>query len=178
MKKAKKCWWLLFPISCLIISPAAGCGYQWAGKYSSTSSKEFLLAIPVVTNRTDYPGIEGMLTRQLIQTIEQKGIGRVVERKKAEAVLIGKILSLTTTTSYYDANTDRVAGYTLQMVAEFTLIRSSDGKVIWKLVSSPGKEFYDTRSNALLTESNFQDALTRLTERIATDLAERWGGGW
>jgi hypothetical protein len=154
------------------------CGYHWIGRAEPVGPEAQLIAVPTWLNQTDIRGIEAVFTRRLIETIEQRGRARVVPRKKAEAVLEGKIISISALATSFEAGGSAAVDYQLRVVVGIRLIRTRDGEVIWQIPSLIEEGYYDARAEPLKQENSQEDALARAAEAIARGIVDRWGGDW
>jgi hypothetical protein len=66
----------------------AGCGYSFRGTLPDHLRT---VAVPVFANRTAEPGVEGVLTRAVVDAFATTGRLRVVRPEEADAVLEGEI---------------------------------------------------------------------------------------
>lgn len=154
------------------------CGYQFLGRQANPSPEVTRVAVPVLLNRTDFRGIEGIFTRELIKEIERRGVARVVSRKEADAVLEGSIVSATEEKSAYDPEGRRVVDYAVTVEVGLVLRRSGDGVVLWRLTNLMKKRHFDSRPEAFRLENGRWDAFARTAEEIAREAVDRWGGEW
>ena len=154
------------------------CGYHFLGPGGEPTPGVERLAVPVLVNRTEYRGVEAILTRKLIDEIERRGIATVVPVEQADAVLEGTVLAISQAASAYAPEADRVVNYSISMRVGLTLVRASDRKVLWRLMDLADQEYFDTRGVAVQLESCRWDALARAAEAIAREAVNRWGGGW
>jgi hypothetical protein len=66
----------------------AGCGYGLRGHLPEHIKT---VAVPIFVNRTYEPGVEGLLTRAVVEAFSTNGRLRVVRPEEADAVLDGEV---------------------------------------------------------------------------------------
>lgn len=74
----------------LALATLAGCGYTIGGTLPSHIRT---VAVPVFENRTPEPGVEGLLTRAVVEAFSTNGRLRVVPVDEADAILEGEVVS-------------------------------------------------------------------------------------
>ena len=139
------------------------------------------IAVPTWENRTPYRGIEAVFTEKLIEAVNRRGLARVVPPAEAEAILTGRVVSISDATASYrptGPDTYAPADYRIMVVAEIRVTRRSDQKLLWALTSIQEEAYYDARAEPLRQGSARQDALARTAEAIARQVVDRWGGGF
>jgi Lipopolysaccharide-assembly len=73
-------------IAALLI--VAGCGYSFHGTLPDNIQS---IAVPVFTNRTNEPAVEGVITRAVVDAFSTNGRLRVVGREQADSLLEGEV---------------------------------------------------------------------------------------
>jgi hypothetical protein len=153
----------------LLVLPA--CGYHFAG--TSVSLPEDVKSVHVgdIGNETRYPGADKMLAFALEDAINRWGTLRLAEDAgDSDAVLDGRLRSVELRAVSFD-QADLALQYEIVAVADFTLIRNRDGKVLWEIDGLRQIQEYSAAANVVVTSSSqFQQQtlaandLPRLTE--------------
>ncbi|MCX5860424.1 MAG: LptE family protein [Proteobacteria bacterium] len=140
------------------------------------------ISVPTWENRTSSRGIEAVFTEKLIEAITRRGLAQVVASADAEAILQGRILSISDSVASYHPTgaVDQFspADYQVVVLVNITVTRKSDQKILWQLSNLQEETYYDARDRALMLDSNRRDALARAAEAIARQVVSRWGGGF
>ena len=156
----------------VVFVAAAGCGYHFEGMGLTAPEGVRTIAVTVLDNRTSESGIETVFTSDITYEFTRSKVLRVVGKDTADAVLSGRIASLTVDTishtASYDSDERRVI-ITLDLALE-----RADGSVIWSNKSLSDKEaFKVVPSDKLATEKNRRAAIETMSERLAEKIHNR-----
>jgi len=156
----------------IVLVALAGCGYHFKGTGLTAPVGVRTIAITVLENRTSESGIETVFTSDLAYEFTRSKVLRVVGKDTADAVLSGRIASLTVNTishtaSYY--SDERRVTITLDLA-----LKRADGKVIWSDSALSDKEAFKVDpSDKLATESKRREAIEAISERLAEKIHNR-----
>ncbi len=156
-------------IALVVFAALAGCGYHFKGTGLKAPEGVRTIAITMLENRTSESGIETVFTSDLAYEFTRSKVLRVVDKNTADAVLSGRVASLTVdtishTASYY--SDERRVTITLDLA-----LKRADGKVIWSDSALSDKEAFKVDSSRPETEKNRRKAIKdyiskRLAEKI------------
>lgn len=156
----------------VVLAAVTGCGYQFKGMGMQAPEGVRTIAITMLENRTSESGIETLFTGDLVYEFTRSKILRVVDKNTADAVLSGKVASLTVDTISHTASyasDERRAVITLDLS-----LRRTDGKVIWAdSALSDTEAFKVDSSDKLATEKNRRVAIEAISERVAEKIHNR-----
>ena len=156
----------------VFVAAAGGCGYHFEGMGLTAPKGVRTIAITVLDNRTSESGIETVFTSDITYEFTRSKVLRVVGKDTADAVLGGKVASMTVDTishtASYDSDERRVI-ITLDLALE-----RADGNVIWSNKSLSDKEAFNVvPSDKLATEKNRRAAIEAMSERLAEKIHNR-----
>jgi hypothetical protein len=137
----------------------AACGYRLVGTGGSLPPEIKRIQVPLFENRTTRFQLDLKLTQAVIDEIVARGkVGITTDASKADAVLIGRILTFTATPIAFSNKTaDR---YDILVVTEITLKETKTDRVIFSNPSyifhtdyqvPQGTDFESSQSKALDT---------------------------
>jgi outer membrane lipopolysaccharide assembly protein LptE/RlpB len=142
----------------------SACGYRFAGDESLPGGVR-KICIPLFENRTGEIGLETGFADDLMNQFRRNSSVVLTGRESADAVLVGKIESLNTDTvsrrgahSAFERQVRISAGFEL---------KSIDGKVIWSVKGISSSESYPVVSDTLATEQFRQNAIAKISKKIA-----------
>jgi outer membrane lipopolysaccharide assembly protein LptE/RlpB len=143
----------------------AACGYQLAGKGDLPGGIQ-TIAIKMLDNRSSETGIETTFTNALINELNRRRRGTVVDSQKADAVLGGAIESLTWDTV---ARRGTITASERRVYASLSLtLTDGAGKVLWKRAGLKAEQAYAVvDGNKSSTERNRLMAINILSEQMA-----------
>ncbi|MBU0515490.1 MAG: hypothetical protein KJ621_12025 [Proteobacteria bacterium] len=145
----------------------AGCGYGFRGTVINLPKDIKTIAIPYFKNDTPELGIEKSFTDEIIYQFTRSQLLRVVSVDVADAVLEGRIISVTVsdvTLSAQETSRDRTVSVQIAVV-----LKRRTGGVVWQDPSMSYKKAYPVAADSLATDRQKLDAI-RL---VARELAER-----
>jgi hypothetical protein len=156
-----------------------GCGYHFGSIGPSLNNRLESLAIPPFSSASSYAGIEDDFTTAVRQEFLTRSKVRLVEEKSAQAVLRGRLYSVTEEPRTYTVTEKRIQGLpatdtvtrsrTLKVRLEISLQDTTTGEIIWHDANLTDRASFRVRSDPLVTQHNQRRALIA----IARDLAER-----
>lgn len=152
-------------LALLCTGALAGCGYQLAGKGDLPGGIQ-TIAVEMLDNRSSETGIETAFTNALINELNRRRRGTVVDSQKADAVLAGAIESLTwDTVARRGANT--ASERRVYALLSLTLTDGA-GNVLWKRAGLKAEQAYAVvDGDKSSTESNRRMAINILSEQMA-----------
>ncbi len=107
----------------------AGCGYSLR---PSLPANIKTVHIPVLTNKTQEPGIEDFLTQALTQALVTSGLAKMAPNAEAaDAILEGSIVEYNLTSLAFN-RTANVTQYRLQIGMTLTLRDRRRNEVVWR----------------------------------------------
>jgi len=83
----------------VVVSLMSGCGYRLGSLLPSDLKT---VAVPTLVNKTARPSIEIEVTNGIIEEFKQDGALRVVDKSKADTILIGEIVDYRRVAQVYD----------------------------------------------------------------------------
>lgn len=142
------------------------CGYQFAGRGDLPGGIQ-TVAVEVLENRSSETGMEISITNALINELNRRRQGSVVDAGKADAVLSGTIDSIVwDTASRRGINTasERRVSATLSLT-----LTDVAGSVLWKKSGLSAAQAYDVAQDGdkTITEGNRRQAIRVLSEQMA-----------
>ncbi|MBI1977721.1 MAG: LptE family protein [Candidatus Omnitrophica bacterium] len=163
-------------VACLFV--IVGCGYtqeaQIPGGVKTIAIRTFKSEIPPQEQYAYRPGLEIELTNALIDRFIFDGNLKVVDEKRAEAILEGSIISFEQEGLRFD-RLESVEEYRLFLVVKFKLIDRRTNKVLIEEPNFSGRaEFFVNRnpSNNRITSAN--TATFDLAKSLVNRIVEEW----
>lgn len=142
----------------------SGCGYKFAGAGNLPGGIR-RVCIPPVENRTAEPGLETVLTGDLIDEFIGNGKTVAATPEEADGVLTGRVEFLKIRTISREG--DHSA---LERRVEISLalkFKDRNGRILWSGDKITESEAYLTASDKLATEHNRREAVSAISERLA-----------
>ena len=162
-----------------LCSPVFGCGYHFKSLGSPTNIHLESIAIPRFSGSSSYAGIEDDFTTVVRQEFLTRSKVRLVEEKNAQAVLRGRLYSVTTEPRTYTVTRQEIHGLlatdtvtrsrTLKVRLEISLKNTATAEIIWQDANLTDTASFQVSSDPLTTQHNQRLALIA----IARDLAAR-----
>jgi len=148
----------------------SACGYRFAGG-GSLPSGITSISIDMFENRTSETGVENIITNDLIYEFTRHEQVVVTGKDKADAVLTGVIVSISSKTisrkGEYTSDERRV-----ELKVDLQLTDKSGG-VIWSAKDISDNEAYKVSSTKQVTERNKKVAIQRLSKRLSENIFNR-----
>lgn len=165
------CFLLLTAYS-LLLTVFTACGYHIAGKAGNMPGNVVTISIPFLKNQVQKPDVETIFTTALVDEFVKSGIVKVVE-EDAEAVLNGAITGYDLTPVSFNRN-DVIQEYRLTIKLEISLVRKSDGEVLWEDKNiSDYEDFNVTSADITATKTAEIDAIKKMAKDTARLIKER-----
>ena len=149
-----------------------GCGYHHVGSMAgSHAGGKDGVHIPIFANKSYRPGLETVLTSNLVDEFARRSGGKTVDEAAAQFVLSGAVLSYSVTPVSYTA-ADKIREYrsTIKVVA--TLSDRQSGKTLWKGELSWSQD-YPANSNIALQQNSEDAAVREICRRLAEQIREK-----
>lgn len=166
-------------LTALALLPAA-CGYNFSGSVVSLPEDVRAIHVGGIANDTRYPGLEKTLGFALESAISRWGTLRLAtEAGSSDAVLAGRLRGIELRAVSFDQS-DLALQYEISVVADLSLRRNHDGKILWEVSGLRQIQEYSASSTVVVTSSSqFQQQtlspgdLPRLTEIQLTESQQR-----
>ncbi len=153
----------------LLLFVLSGCGYHIAGKSGTLPGGVEALTIPVFTNSTAKPDIEGIITTAFVNEF----VTTVPVKNDAPASLEGNIVSYSQRGVSFTGN-DVTQEYRLSVVVSIVMRDKKDGHVIWQDRNIPDYEDYSVDTTDVThTEEVEINAFRKLSKDMARMVKER-----
>ncbi len=151
-------------MSLLVLS----CGYSLSSK-SNPHIKT--VAVPIFDNDTLEKGVEDLLTAELINVLQENRSLTLTDEKRADSVLIGRIVDYRRTVHTYDT-AENVQEYKVEILVRVEYEDRKKRKTLWEENRMLGWGIY----NALEEEEEAGQlrAIVKLAEDIKTKTVEGW----
>jgi len=160
---------------CLLVT---GCGYRFRGAGEAIGISLESLAIPLFPSTSSYAGYEADFTRILRDEFIRHSRVSIVSKENAQAVLSGKICSITTEPLTYSVTKETIHGYTstdaltrsrkMRVWVEATLIDRKTETAIWQDGSFTAEAGFSVSSDPLRTSYSQRQAFIAIAKDIAT----------
>ncbi len=119
-------------------------------------------------------GLEMDITNAVIRRLQQDGTVKVVEQKKADAILKTDLLSLDQEGLRF-TSLEGVAQYRLFIVVRLKLVDAKTNDLIWEEPNFTGSnEYYVTNVTSIGEQKAAVDAVNDLATNIANRIVEDW----
>ena len=163
---------LLFTILCLafFIASSAGCGYRLISPGRRLPPDIRSVKVTVFENHTELQGLEIKLARALCEELS-KYQRLELAHGQADAMLTGSIEEATSAPIYY-LKGRFPQSITLKATIKAKLVRSSDGKVLWRSGQVNASKSFSVRSEVHETELHLSAAEDALCEAAAKTIAD------
>jgi outer membrane lipopolysaccharide assembly protein LptE/RlpB len=167
----------------IFCSLAFGCGYYFRpGGFPLNVDLESI-AIPCFSSTSSYPGIENDFTKVVRQEFISQSRVRIEDEATAQAVLRGRVSSVTTEPLAYTVTRQTVHGLpstdevtnsrTLRVTVDVMLTDTETGEIIWHDSNLTEEGIFGVSSDPLVTQYNQRKALTSIAQGLATQIFSR-----
>jgi len=156
----------VLPLIALVL---AGCGYSFRG---SLPAHVRTVAVVVLENKTQEPGVESLITSALVEAIVSSGRLRLVRAEEADAILSGSVVGYTIESLAFDRNAN-VTQYRLRIALNLTLHDTKRKEDLWKEDGIQERADFNVPGQVSLTLVREQDALRRASVDIARGVVNR-----
>ncbi len=137
----------------LLSAGAAGCGYHVVGSDPQLPEEIVSLGVGSIENSTSERGLEKEFAFALEREIHERRHYRLAETAvEADALFTGRIRGITRHPVAFDRN-DQAVQYEMEIVADMTLVRRSDDKVLWRARRMRLRDDYASSPGAVITSS-------------------------
>ena len=155
----------------LLLTVLTGCGYHIAGKGRLMPGNVATISIPFFKNQVQKPNVETIITTALIDEFVKGGI-KVVE-EGADAALKGAVIGYELVPVSFSKN-DVIQEYRLTIKLEVSLIRNSDGKILWEDKNvTDYEDFKVNTADVSATKAAELDAVKKMVRDTARLIKER-----
>lgn len=155
-----------FSVMALVL---AGCGYSFRG---SLPPHIRTVAVLVLENRTQEPGVESLITSALVEAIVSSGRLRLVRAEEADAVLSGSVVGYTIESLAFDGRAN-VTQYRLRIALNLTLRDVRKEENLWKEDGVQERADFTVPGQVSATLLREQDAVRRASVDIARAVVNR-----
>ncbi|MBI5683410.1 MAG: LptE family protein [Deltaproteobacteria bacterium] len=170
-QKSKILFWLfLFTIYYSLFTALSGCGYHIAGKDGKFPGDIKTVSIPFFKNETQKPDVESVITPAVVDEFVISGIVKVVSN--GEATISGTIKDYKLSPVSFNRN-DLLQEYRLTIRLELSLVRKSDGKILWQDKNFTDYEDFRVTSDITATKTAEWEALKKMAKDSARLIKER-----
>ena len=164
-------------------SLAFGCGYHFRPVESPLNVHLDSIAIPPFSSSSSYAGIEDDFTTVVRQEFIRRSRVRLEEAKSAQAVLRGRLYSVTTEPLAYTITQQTIHGFLstdtvtssriLRVRLEITLTDTATEEIIWQDGNLTATASFQVSSDPLTTQHNQRLALISIARDLATQIYSR-----
>ncbi|MBI4774316.1 MAG: LptE family protein [Deltaproteobacteria bacterium] len=149
-----------------------GCGYQLKGRHGSLPEDMRTIAIPVMQNRTNEPGLETTATRIFIEEFNRRTELKVVTEDRADVVLRGEIQDIYVSPLSYGAN-EHASERRVTLTMGFQLEKRDGDKPVENVNGLSFQEGYEVvPDDPLATDANQKVALNKILSNLAEKVNE------
>lgn len=137
----------------LLGASAVGCGYHVVGSDPQLPDEIVAIGVGSIENSTPDRGLEKDFAFALEREIHQRRHYRLAETAAAaDALFTGRIRSIARRPVAFDRN-DQAVQYEMEIVADMTLVRRSDDKVLWRARRMRLRDEYASSPGVVITSS-------------------------
>ena len=165
---------LIFLFCCLIF----GCGYHFRPGGRPIGVSLVSIAIPIFSSTSSFMGFEGEFTRIVRERFLTHSSIRIESKDKAQAVLSGRIYSITTEPLTYTLTQQTIHNYrstdevtrsrTLKVRLDPKPTDRTTGRIIWQDSNLTGKASFQVSADTLTNRYNQRQALISIAQDLAT----------
>ena len=160
--RMRRCSFFIFLLTIFL----QNCGYRLQGSKTDLSPDIQSLAIPIFTNNTIQTGIESEVTRAFVEKFVSSKQLAVTTVQKADAQLIGTVISFTTYPVAVTTSTQVTSEYRATITIEISLKRERDGKILFREAMADWRN-YPVSENLTVTEFNKIQAIRLISGLLA-----------
>lgn len=139
-----------------------GCGYTVRGQLPGHIKT---IAVPIFANRTQQPGVEGFITRAVVQAFATNGRLRPAPSEQADAILEGEITSYSVGAIAFD-QTANITVYRLIVTLNLKMRDVRERKVLFAQDGIVEQSDFRVQGPVSATISREQDALNAAAVEI------------
>ncbi len=158
---------------CLLLTGCAG--YRLGGQKPVHLRHITKLAVPAFENLTLEPRLAVLVTNAIIKQMQNHGSYQIVAKRDAEAVLEGKIQTITRSQFRSDpTNILRTSQIAASLYTAYEIKDAASGSVLHKGFAT-GNSYIILDANLQLSETQLlEDAAQRLSYDLADQISEGW----
>ncbi len=156
---------VVFAIGILVV----GCGYSFRG---SLPPHIRTVAVLVLENKTQEPGVESLITNALVEAFVSSGRLRLVKAEEADAVLSGSVVGYALESIAFDRNAN-VTQYRLRIALNLKLRDAKREEDLWKEDGIQERADFNVPGQVSVTLVREQEALRRASVDIARAVVNR-----
>jgi len=192
-----RCWLarLFFLLTLVLCCLASCCGYHFRPAGRPIGITMDSIAIPLFSSSSSFMGVEGVFTRIVREEFITHSRVRIESKARAQAVLSGRIHSITTEpltysirktpviitrtgpqgeVTYEYLSTDEVtSSRTLKVRMDVKLTDTETGKIIWHAPNLEGEASFGVSADPLVNRYNQRQALILIARDLATQIYSR-----
>ena len=142
-------------VTVLGVAGLPGCGYTLRGTLPSHIKT---IAVPIFANRTQQPGVEGFITRAVVEAFSTNGRLRLAPADKADAILEGEVTAYSVGAIAYDQSAN-ITVYRLTVSLNLKLRDVRAKKVLFSQDGFNEQTDFRVQGAVSATISREQDAL-------------------
>ena len=154
----------------VVATSMVGCGYALVGRSSTLPEDVKSIYIEALTNQTNRPQVDQLLTQAIIDEFVTRQRFKVVSSPDtADAILSGTVTNFRARpVTFSRTSGGRAQEYEILIYARMALLRTDNDEVLWK------QDFYQFRESYEIEESaaDFFDAEDLAIEEVAVLFAE------
>ena len=154
-----------FVIGCLL----ASCGYSFHGSLPPHIKS---IAVLVLENKTQKPGVESLITSALVEAISSSGRVRSMAREQADAILSGAVVGYSIESVAFDRSANATQ-YRLHITLNLTLRDVKLNEDLWKEDGIQERADFKVPGQVSATLIAEEDALRRASVDIARAVVNR-----
>ncbi len=166
-------WVGRFVLGTVVLLSVFGCGYRFASEGLGPEPTIATVAIPVFENLTAEPGLEPIFTGALRREFMLRSEIRVVPRREADAVFLGRIVRLTTSDVAHRESQNTTLTRLL-VTLDIRCVDQRSGAVIWQDRSLTYYQDYLQDVDPLIGFQNRREALRRIARDLAVRIHDRF----
>lgn len=145
------------------------CGYSFRG---SLPPHIRTVAVLVLENKTQQPGVEALITNALVEAVVASGRLRLVKAEDADAILSGSVVGYTIESVAFDRSAN-VTNYRLHIVLNLTLRDVKRKEDLWKEEGIRERADFKVPGQVTITLIREDEALRRASVDIARAVVNR-----
>ena len=145
---------------------AAGCGYSLRGTLPQHLKT---VGVPIFSNQTAEPAIEGFITRAVVEAFSTNGRLRVVRPEDADAILTGSIIAYSVFPIAFDPNATIVL-YRVVVTINLTFRDVRANTVLWQQTGLTEQEDFHVLGQVSQTIAQEQSVLQQAAVEIGRNI--------
>lgn len=159
-------------VACLTLF-LVSCGYHFSGNQDLPGGSTRIY-VGMFENRSSEQGVESVFTRAVIQELARSTSAVIVKREKADAVVTGRIKSISITTLTRSSD-DTAVERSVSAVVDLALTAKS-GDVLWSISDYQENEEYTVSqvhaTDAAAERQGIEKIAVRIAERLVSSMTD------